>query len=234
MYRRTRADLVERLGIEPGPELRDLHARILRHDPELATPGAPSPPGVATPGAPGVARRRRALGIAAAVSAAALVAAVVLVLTGRSSDASPALRTYVLKVENFLGQSHDAHREIVDAIVAARTCALPDAKAAAAIDRVQRSRQSLLQQLAALSVPSQQEALRSFDLLQRAAQASIAADWRYRDWLRARRTCVRGTSAPPQVLALDRRATRLKTAFVTAFAPLARRFHAREWRSLDF
>ena len=156
-------------------------------------------------------------------------------MTGwKPSGNSAPLRAYVLKVENFLAQSHDAHREIVDTIVAARKCTLANARAAGAIDRVQSSRQSLLQQLAALAVPSQHDALRSFDLLQRASQASIAADWRYRDWLRARRTCVRGTSAPPQVLALDRRATRLKTAFVTAFAPLARRFHAREWRSLDF
>jgi DNA-binding SARP family transcriptional activator len=232
VYRRTRADLVERLGIEPGPELRELHARILRHDPELATPSAPDTPSAT--GATGAARHRRAIGIAAAVLVAAVVAAVVIALTGHSSDSGSAQRAYVLKVENFLGQSHDAHREIVNTIVAARKCTLPNAKAAAAIERVQRSRQSLLQQLAALSVPSQPDALSSFDLLQRAAQASIAADWRYRDWLRARPTCVRGASAPPQVLALDRRATRLKTAFVSAFAPLARRFHAREWRSLDF
>jgi hypothetical protein len=36
------------------------------------------------------------------------------------------------------------------------------------------------------------------------------------------------------VLALDRRATRLKKAFVSSFGPLARRFHAREWKTLDF
>ena len=245
VYRRTRQDLVERLGIEPGPELRGLHSRILRHDPELATPRAPSATGVsgaldkasaldkpsATTGAP---RSRRRLIVAAAVGVAAGIAAIVVVFTSGSSGDSSALRAYVLKVENFLGQSHEAHREIVNTIVAARTCALPNAKAAAAIDRVQRSRQSLLQQLAALSVPSQPGALRSFDLLQRAAQASIAADWRYRDWLRARPACVRGAPAPPQVLALDRRATGLKTALVSAFAPLARRFQAREWRSLDF
>jgi hypothetical protein len=248
VYRRTRADLVERLGIEPGPELRELHAQILRHDPELAMPSATSALSATdTSSATGLSSatalssttrtsagsRRRRIATAAAAGVAAGIAALVVLFTGGSGDGA-SLRAYVLKVENFLGQSQEAHREIVDTIVAARKCAIPNARAAAAIDRVQRSRQSLLQQLAALSVPSQQDALRSFDLLQRAAQASIAADWRYRDWLRARRACVRGGSAPPGVLALDRRATRLKKAFVSSFGPLARRFHAREWKTLDF
>jgi DNA-binding SARP family transcriptional activator/Tfp pilus assembly protein PilF len=37
-YRHTRALLVEELGIEPGPELRDLHQAMLAHDPALAPP----------------------------------------------------------------------------------------------------------------------------------------------------------------------------------------------------
>lgn len=40
-YRRTRAVLVADLGLEPGPELRQLHQRILRDDPDLAV----TPPG---------------------------------------------------------------------------------------------------------------------------------------------------------------------------------------------
>ena len=40
-YRDLRALLVRELGIEPGPDLRDLHARILRQDPALAGPAAP-------------------------------------------------------------------------------------------------------------------------------------------------------------------------------------------------
>ena len=35
--------LVDELGIEPGPELRDLHARILRQDPALDRPDRPPP-----------------------------------------------------------------------------------------------------------------------------------------------------------------------------------------------
>src|SRR5262245_41688969 len=34
-YAQARAALVERLGVEPGPELQDLQHRILAHDPEL-------------------------------------------------------------------------------------------------------------------------------------------------------------------------------------------------------
>ena len=39
-YRAARASLVEELGVEPGPELRELEAAMLRHDPALAAPAA--------------------------------------------------------------------------------------------------------------------------------------------------------------------------------------------------
>jgi DNA-binding SARP family transcriptional activator len=37
-YRRLRETLVEELGLEPGPDLRELETAILRHDPALAAP----------------------------------------------------------------------------------------------------------------------------------------------------------------------------------------------------
>ena len=40
VYRSTRALLANDLGLEPEAELRDLHQRILRHDPSLAVPDA--------------------------------------------------------------------------------------------------------------------------------------------------------------------------------------------------
>jgi len=40
-YRQGRATLDEQLGLEPGPELRDLEQRILRQDPTLAAPAEP-------------------------------------------------------------------------------------------------------------------------------------------------------------------------------------------------
>jgi DNA-binding SARP family transcriptional activator/pimeloyl-ACP methyl ester carboxylesterase len=43
-YREVRALLVGELGIEPGPDLRELHSRILRQDPALAGPAPPSGP----------------------------------------------------------------------------------------------------------------------------------------------------------------------------------------------
>ncbi|PZF79423.1 AfsR/SARP family transcriptional regulator [Jiangella anatolica] len=47
VYRRARATLVEELGLEPGPELRELERAILADDPALAPPGpaaaAPAP-----------------------------------------------------------------------------------------------------------------------------------------------------------------------------------------------
>jgi DNA-binding SARP family transcriptional activator len=230
-FHRAREGLVERLGVEPGPELRDLQQRILRQDPELAAPRAQRP---TTPPAEPPSRRRwvpAAAVVLLAVAGAAV--ALVLVLGGSSGDGA-GVRSYVLKVENFLGQSHDAHGEIVQAIVAARRCTTPPARSAAAIERVERSRQSLLEQLAATSVPSDPQALRSFDLLQQAVQASIAADWRFRDWLRAQRRCPQDAPLPQSLLALDARATRLKASFVDAFDPLARRFDAVEWKGRDF
>src|SRR5690242_2943582 len=40
VYQRTRERLVDELCMDPGPELQELLKRILRQDPELATPGA--------------------------------------------------------------------------------------------------------------------------------------------------------------------------------------------------
>jgi len=51
-YRTARRTLSEELGIEPGPALRDLEQRILRHDPELAAPEAARPRAIALPASP--------------------------------------------------------------------------------------------------------------------------------------------------------------------------------------
>ncbi len=65
-YRDARERLVAELGLEPGPELRDLERRILAQDPSLA-----APPRVL---APPQRRRRRLLGAAGAALAAGVVA----------------------------------------------------------------------------------------------------------------------------------------------------------------
>jgi DNA-binding SARP family transcriptional activator len=46
-YRHARALLVEELGIEPGPALREVEQAILRHDPSLAAPASPLAPPMA-------------------------------------------------------------------------------------------------------------------------------------------------------------------------------------------
>ena len=69
----------------------------------------------------------------------------------------------------------------------------------------------------------------SADLLQRALQASIAVDSRYRRALLSARRC------PPRLPpAGDARATGLKRAFTGVFNPLARKFDQPQWRETDF
>ena len=48
-YAAARTALVEELGIEPGPELRDLQVAVLAHDPRLAPPGVARAPALPTP-----------------------------------------------------------------------------------------------------------------------------------------------------------------------------------------
>jgi YVTN family beta-propeller protein len=43
-YGDTRRRLIEDLGLEPGPALRELHEAVLRQDPALLSPAAPGPP----------------------------------------------------------------------------------------------------------------------------------------------------------------------------------------------
>jgi len=49
VYHRTRLSLAEDLGVDPGPELRELEARILGHDPTLDWTPPDSPPGSGPP-----------------------------------------------------------------------------------------------------------------------------------------------------------------------------------------
>jgi YVTN family beta-propeller protein len=76
LYRETRRLLVDELGMEPSPALRELHDAILRQDPALEAPPAPQPPGDAGGDGRGR-RRRRAAVVAAALALAGGVAAVI-------------------------------------------------------------------------------------------------------------------------------------------------------------
>lgn len=101
------------------------------------------------------------------------------------------------------------------------------------LNRVQRNRQSLLQQVAALTVPGNAVAARSADLFQQAEQRSIAADWHYRV---KRTTCGRPKANNDLHAAwvADKAATRAKRQFAATFNPLARRFHRRSWKATEF
>ena len=236
-YRRARATLSGELGIEPSEELQELHRAILRHEPALearrSRPGA-----VADAPTP----RSTLRWTVAAVGAIAVLAGVVLALAfgrggGASADhAATDLHTFVSRVENFLVQSRDGRREVSTAIAGAVHCRLGPRAAIERLNRVQRNRQSLLQQVAALAVPGDAAAARSAELFQQSEQRSIAADWHYRDWLAKRTTC----GSPKQnadlhaALLADRAATRAKRQFVAAFNPLARRFHRRSWQATEF
>ena len=96
-YRDARRTLVEEVGIEPGPALRDLEHRVLAQDPSLDlqrdAPTAPAPHVAPAPDRPD--RRRRLAPRAALLSAAALagVAALAAVLTsGRDESKAVAVR----------------------------------------------------------------------------------------------------------------------------------------------
>ena len=239
LYRRTRELYVEELGIEPGPALQELERAVLRQDPSLRAPLRPPPPAATR-----VAERsRRPLALGAALVALAVAGiAVALAVRGGGGGATttaaanpaPALRAFVFKVENFLRQSREGRQEAKQTIGAALGCALTPRTAAARLERVQRNRQSLLQQIAALAVPDDARALRAADLLQKAGSASIRADGIYQDWLAAQKRCPRRSLPPAGASAADARATRLKKQFLAAFDPLALRFRQRVWRDTEF
>jgi DNA-binding SARP family transcriptional activator len=236
LYRRTRTTFVDELGIEPGPALQELEGAILRQDPDLRAGRRPPPPGAEPAQRP---RRRWLVPVmlALVVLAVAVGTAAVLLTRGGSSTSDDAeLRTFVTKLENFLVQSRDGRRQVGSTVKAAFACRLTPRAAAVQLDRVQRNRQSLLEQIAALSVPAREEALRSSDLLQQAERESINADWHYRDWLLARKQCGPADQSPElrAAAAASARATRAKRAFVAVFDPLARRFHQRVWTADEF
>jgi ABC-type transport system substrate-binding protein/DNA-binding SARP family transcriptional activator/DNA-binding beta-propeller fold protein YncE len=102
VYRATHRHLVDELGLEPGPALRELEARILRHDPSLAAGPALRPASPAAEPAERsdqraprtVGRRVGALALAGCLLAAGAVAVLLPGRDGRDSGAVTAtLRT---------------------------------------------------------------------------------------------------------------------------------------------
>jgi DNA-binding SARP family transcriptional activator len=238
LFRRTRELFVDELGIEPGPELRELQQAMLRQDTDLRLKPV-------QPETQATQRRRRGWLLVAAVLvvlAAAGVTAALLARDGSSKSGTPPastrastdLRSFVFTLENFLQQSHEGRAEATRVLAGALDCSISPQVAAAQLDSVQENRQSLLEQLAALRVPDDDAALRVADLLQQSIHASISADWIYRDWLRAHTSCVRGSKPPAKARRADARATAVKTRFLAAFNPLAAKYGRRTWRADEF
>jgi DNA-binding SARP family transcriptional activator len=237
LYRRTRELFVEQLGIEPGPELRELQQAMLRQDTDLRL----KPVAREAPAATRTRRTRLVVAAVLVVLAASGLTAALLVHDGSSKSTAPPttattrtslqLRSFVFTLENFLQQSHEGRAEATQVLAGALDCSVSPQVAAAQLDSVQENRQSLLEQLAALRVPDEEAAVTLADRLQQAIHASISADWIYRDWLRAQTHCVRGSKPPAKARRADLRATAVKAHFLTTFNPLASKFGRRTWRA---
>ena len=96
-FRAGRALLVDELGVEPGPELQDLHRRILDHDPALA------PAGRVRRSRPSL---RRPVAVAAAV--VGIAAATTVVLSLARGGASGVRASAVVAVDNAGAVRHQA------------------------------------------------------------------------------------------------------------------------------
>jgi YVTN family beta-propeller protein len=97
-FERGRRRLADELGLDPGPELRDLQRKILEHDPSLEA--TPPPPPLAGGGSALGRRRLAAAGIAAAAVVASVVIGIVLGTsrTGASSDTPASSRVVGLSL----------------------------------------------------------------------------------------------------------------------------------------
>ena len=92
-YADTRRHLLDELGIEPGPGLRQLEQAVLQHDPSLGAPDRLPPPPPAEPAAPVPPGRHRPPAAALVAAGGLLVAAAiaVLLITGGSNSGSDRL-----------------------------------------------------------------------------------------------------------------------------------------------
>jgi DNA-binding SARP family transcriptional activator len=99
VYRDGRRDMSDELGLEPGPELRELEAKVLAHSPELAPPAAPrrrGPPALAERPEGAMPRRRRLHAALVIVAAAVLLGGAAFAAALRSGDDADGLRSVAL------------------------------------------------------------------------------------------------------------------------------------------
>jgi predicted Ser/Thr protein kinase len=182
-------------------------------------------------------RRRRWAWIAAAAVLVAVVAAAAAVWATRGSSSgheATDLRPFVDRIENVLNQSAAGRREVAAAISAGLACRISNAEAARQIDSVAGNRQSILQQLASMSGPTQATD-RMVTLLQQGLQQSIEADRHYRDGFMTSTRCpLPANHSFDLARAADKSATTAKELFVARFDRLASRVHRRAWTAREF
>jgi hypothetical protein len=180
--------------------------------------------------------------VAAALVVTALAVAVAAALlgtrgSGGASPATAAVRTFVDRVENVLGQSADGRSEIASALHDGFSCAVTPREIGRRIASVADNRESILVQIGTLPTPTD-EAAEVVTRLQRALQQSIEADRHYRDGFFAAPSGSRCPLPRNADFALaarsDARASRAKVGFVRAFNPLAERFGRKTWSATGF
>lgn len=94
------------------------------------------------------------------------------------------MRSFLGKMENFFSQSATGRSQIVSAIAQTQNdCEIPPDQAAQQISEVASNRQSLLDQVSALTVPQSAVAQQITSLFQQSLQASIQADDDYAAWM---------------------------------------------------
>jgi hypothetical protein len=100
------------------------------------------------------------------------------------ATADAALRQFLTQVQNdILNQSANGRSDIISAVAGVQNMTENPDDAATTIESVQSNRQSLLDQLSAMNVPSDLRASKIFTSLQESLQHSIEADRYYAAWM---------------------------------------------------
>lgn len=95
-----------------------------------------------------------------------------------------ALRSFLVKIDNqILHQSANGRDEIIAAVAGVENMTMDPSEASRMVDGVVLNRQSLLQQLTAMTVPDDDRAVQAFDLLQESLHHSIEGDRYFSLWM---------------------------------------------------
>ena len=108
----------------------------------------------------------------------------IMLVGARKAHSDAALRAFLVRIQNdILDQSQYGRSDIVRAVGGVRGMTMNPDDAATMIESVQSNRQSLLDQLSAMSVPDDTHAAKVFNLLQQSLQHSIEADRYFAAWM---------------------------------------------------